>query len=90
MDTSTFVIALSALVTAVATLAIACNAYATSKMMKKTESERNDLYLALVISNLLCSPSMDNSRLYPAAKEAFIRDYTGKTPIFKTENIKLK
>jgi hypothetical protein len=83
MEIANWTIVISAAVTALATVAIAINAIITYQVMKKTERERNDLYMAMVVSNLLCSPLGDNPRLYDFAKSKFDEDYRGQTPIFK-------
>lgn len=85
MDIPTWILVTSAIITAIATAVIAANAIVTHRAMQKSEQERGDLYRAIVISNLLCSPSGDNSRLYPKAKSQFQQDYSGKTQIFTPE-----
>lgn len=83
MDTPTWLIACSMVITAIATVAIAANAFITLQAMRKNERERSDLYRAMVVSNLLCSPQGDNPKLYEFAKRMFRQDYTGTTSILK-------
>lgn len=85
MSISEGVLVVSTAVMALATIAIAWNAFATSKAMKESERERKDLYRAMVVANLLCSPQGDNPRLYDFAKKMFLKDYTGETPVLKSE-----
>lgn len=88
MSISECVLVISTAVMALATIAIAWNANATSKAMKESERERKDLYRAMVVANLLCSPQGNNPGLYEYAKKMFLRDYTGETPVLKAEEEK--
>ncbi|MFH1487568.1 MAG: hypothetical protein ABII06_01570, partial [Pseudomonadota bacterium] len=63
MSISEGVLVASTAAMALATIVIAWNAIVTSKAMRETERERKDLYRAMVVANLLCSPQGDNPRL---------------------------
>jgi len=59
--------------------------YHASGNSRKGERERSNLYPAMVVCNLLCSPQENNPKVYDSAKQMRCQDFTGKVNISKDD-----